>query len=54
MDTLETSDSYLQRRMSEADVFEIRYVEKVKLVERLGMQLDSLLRRRTLTDIPLT
>ena len=51
VDALETSDSYLQRRMDEADVYEIRFVEKKKLTERLGLHLASALRRRSFADL---
>jgi serine protease SohB len=42
VDALETSDSYLLRRMQEADVFEVRYRERRRLGEQLGVQLRRL------------
>ena len=49
MDELVTSDEYIVRACDEADVFEVRYVDKKPLPERLGIVLqdtaDALLMR---------
>jgi serine protease SohB len=37
VDDIQTSDEYLMSRIEEADVFEVAYVFKKKLRERLGI-----------------
>jgi serine protease SohB len=37
VDDVQTSDEYLVTRIQEADVYEVAYVHKKKLYERLGI-----------------
>jgi len=41
VDELSTSDAYLQSRLSETDVFEVRYVPKKSWQEKLGMAAEA-------------
>lgn len=45
VDCLMTSDEYLVNRAGEADLYQLRYVEKKSLPERFGLGLDTLLER---------
>lgn len=45
VDALETSDSYLQKRLQQTNVFELKYIEKKRLRERIGMHLAKFLGR---------
>ncbi|MEM9255941.1 MAG: protease SohB [Pseudomonadota bacterium] len=45
VDELQTSDDFLQSRMSDWDVYEIRYVHKKNWQEKLGMAAESALER---------
>jgi serine protease SohB len=45
VDELSTSDGYLQSRMADADILEVRYRQKPSLQERLGLAVEQSMER---------